>query len=273
MVCRVLFLFVTHFVIHFIFYTKTPPTIRKSWTVGGIAISLILALFHHFGGHLQAIYQHGRDIVAHLHKILADGSSLVDKQAGQREPPQQCQEGQIQAQQVSAQMGEGRGNQKCHRDDGPVPGLLYNADQAGCTALFVQLAAFGPAGQPIEDIQQQISREQIPVCAEHGGEQGDSSTIYTFSDKKDPDNGWSFSGLEIRDIEAELETGADVCVLFSGDICFFNSRGDNYFQQIVGVTGKYYLEKALRMAAGNKSKAARLLGLASYQRFDFLWKK
>lgn len=32
-------------------------------------------------------------------------------------------------------------------------------------------------------------------------------------------------------------------LLFSGDICFFNSRGDNYFQQIVGVTGKYYLEK------------------------------
>lgn len=36
---------------------------------------------------------------------------------------------------------------------------------------------------------------------------------------------------------------------------------------------KYYLEKALLLAAGNKSKAARLLGLASYQRFDFLWKK
>ena len=32
-------------------------------------------------------------------------------------------------------------------------------------------------------------------------------------------------------------------LMFSGDICFFNSRGDNYFQQIVGVTGKYYLEK------------------------------
>lgn len=32
-------------------------------------------------------------------------------------------------------------------------------------------------------------------------------------------------------------------LIFSGDICFFNSRGDNYFQQIVGVTGKYYLEK------------------------------
>ena len=30
---------------------------------------------------------------------------------------------------------------------------------------------------------------------------------------------------------------------FSGDICCFNSRGDNYFQQIVGVTGKYYVEK------------------------------
>ena len=36
---------------------------------------------------------------------------------------------------------------------------------------------------------------------------------------------------------------------------------------------KFYLEKALSLAGGNKSKAARLLGLASYQRFDSLWKK
>lgn len=50
--------------------------------------------------------------------------------------------------------------------------------------------------------------------------------------------------------------------------------GDSFsLDREVGKLQKYYLEKALRMAAGNKSKAARLLGLASYQRFDFLWKK
>jgi hypothetical protein len=72
------------------------------------------------------------------------------------------------------------------------------------------------------------------------GKQGDSSTIYTFSDKKDPDNGWSFSGLEIRDIEAELETGADVCVLFSGDI---TGDGENVEFIAVLPDGEYTMRR------------------------------
>ncbi len=50
------------------------------------------------------------------------------------------------------------------------------------------------------------------------GNQGDSNTVYTFKDKKDPENAWSVTGLEIADIEADLVTGNDVVILFHGDI-------------------------------------------------------
>lgn len=50
------------------------------------------------------------------------------------------------------------------------------------------------------------------------GKIGDSATIYTFTDKLDPDNSWSFSGLEIGDIEAEPTVGMEVAILFTGNI-------------------------------------------------------
>ena len=46
----------------------------------------------------------------------------------------------------------------------------------------------------------------------------DSSTVYSFKDKNDPDNAWSVTGLEIGYIEAELAAGTDVVILFHGDM-------------------------------------------------------
>ncbi len=73
------------------------------------------------------------------------------------------------------------------------------------------------------------------------GKSGDSSTIYTFSDKTDPDNCWSFSGLEIRYIEADMAEGSDVCILFSGDI--INDIEDVDFI-VVLPDGDYVMRKA-----------------------------
>ena len=46
----------------------------------------------------------------------------------------------------------------------------------------------------------------------------DSSTVYSFKDKNDPDNAWSVTGLEIGYIEAELAAGTDGVILFHGDM-------------------------------------------------------
>ncbi len=50
------------------------------------------------------------------------------------------------------------------------------------------------------------------------GSANDSSTVYSFKDKNDPDNAWSVTGLEVGDIETELSTGMDVAILFHGDM-------------------------------------------------------
>lgn len=50
------------------------------------------------------------------------------------------------------------------------------------------------------------------------GSQGDSSTVYSFRDKSDPENVWSVTELEIGAIEAEISEGADVALLFHGDV-------------------------------------------------------
>ncbi len=50
------------------------------------------------------------------------------------------------------------------------------------------------------------------------GSVGESSTVYSFKDKIDPENIWSVTGLEIGDIETEIAVGNDVAVLFNGDI-------------------------------------------------------
>lgn len=50
------------------------------------------------------------------------------------------------------------------------------------------------------------------------GSLGDSSTVYSFKDKNDPENAWSVTGLEIGDIEAEMAVGADAVILFHGDV-------------------------------------------------------
>ena len=38
------------------------------------------------------------------------------------------------------------------------------------------------------------------------GSGNDSSTVYSFKDKSDPDNAWSVTGLEVGDIETELKS-------------------------------------------------------------------
>lgn len=51
---------------------------------------------------------------------------------------------------------------------------------------------------------------------------------------------------EMIDLESGLVLDSDTShgsVALSGQLCFFNSRGDNYFQQIVSLSGSYYREK------------------------------
>lgn len=83
---------------------------------------------------------------------------------------------------------------------------------------------------------------------EVNGKQGDSKTIYSFKDKSDPDNGWSFTGLEIGDIETELEAGQDVVILFSGDII---NDSENVDFMVILPDGKYELKRIEGKTSGN----------------------
>ena len=50
------------------------------------------------------------------------------------------------------------------------------------------------------------------------GNPGESKTVYSFREKNDPENAWSVTGLEIGYIGADIVPGADVAVLFHGDV-------------------------------------------------------
>lgn len=73
------------------------------------------------------------------------------------------------------------------------------------------------------------------------GNLGDSDTVYSFKDKNDPENAWSVTGLEIGDIEADMTPGADVAVLFHGDVI---RDADNIEFIAVLPDGSYTLKQA-----------------------------
>lgn len=73
------------------------------------------------------------------------------------------------------------------------------------------------------------------------GNPGDSDTVYSFKDKNDPENAWSVTGLEIGDIEADMTSGADVAVLFHGDVI---RDADNIEFIAVLPDGDYTLKQA-----------------------------
>lgn len=73
------------------------------------------------------------------------------------------------------------------------------------------------------------------------GKQGESNTVYSFKDKNDPDNCWSFTGLEIGDIETELAAGQDVVILFNGDII---NDSENVSFMVILPDGQFTMKRA-----------------------------
>ena len=73
------------------------------------------------------------------------------------------------------------------------------------------------------------------------GSVGESSTVYSFKDKIDPENIWSVTGLEIGDIETDMAVGNDVVVLFNGDIV---KDAENLQFLVLLPEGQYELKKA-----------------------------
>ena len=75
---------------------------------------------------------------------------------------------------------------------------------------------------------------------EINGNAGESSTMYTFRDKADPDNVWSFTGLEIGDMEVTPEEGQNVVILFNGDII---NDSENVEFMVILPDGEYKLKR------------------------------
>lgn len=73
------------------------------------------------------------------------------------------------------------------------------------------------------------------------GNVGESSTVYSFKDKQDPENILSVTGMEIGDIEADMSEGNDVVVLFNGDIV---NDAENVRFIAVLTDGEYKLKEA-----------------------------
>ena len=80
------------------------------------------------------------------------------------------------------------------------------------------------------------------------GSSGDSKTVYSFKDKSDPENAWSVTGLEIGVIEAEIVPGADVAILFHGDVM---RDGENLEFIAVLPDGDYEIKKAVGTTVSN----------------------
>ncbi len=80
------------------------------------------------------------------------------------------------------------------------------------------------------------------------GNPGDSKTVYSFKDKSDPENAWSVTGLEIGDIEAEMIPGADVAILFHGDVI---RDAENLEFIAVLPDGEYTIRKAVGTTLSN----------------------
>lgn len=78
------------------------------------------------------------------------------------------------------------------------------------------------------------------TIVEINGNAGESSTMYTFRDKADPDNVWSFTGLEIGDMEVTPEEGQNVVILFNGDII---NDSENVEFMVILPDGEYKLKR------------------------------
>ncbi len=94
------------------------------------------------------------------------------------------------------------------------------------------------------------------------GSGNDSSTVYSFKDKSDPDNAWSVTGLEVGDIETELKAGLDVVILFHGDMLRDSENvqflailedGEYELKRVAGVTTSNMMSTfTVETASGNE---------------------
>ena len=159
---------------------------------------------------------------------------------------------------------------RTYRSAGPV-----------CLIIMICLLGLGGCRRSTEEPETAAAAEEDPeetepafegeypgtVAAKYPGEEGspyygimyatvldingsgmDSSTVYSFKDKNDPDNAWSVTGLEIGDIEAELSAGTDVVILFHGDMV-----GDTENVEFLAVLpdGQYALKRVSGVTTSN----------------------
>lgn len=87
------------------------------------------------------------------------------------------------------------------------------------------------------------------------GNVGESKTVYSFRDKSDPENAWSVTGLEIGYIEAEITAGADVAILFHGDVI---RDGENLEFIAILPDGEYAIKRAEGTTLSNTMSAFTL---------------
>ena len=117
-----------------------------------------------------------------------------------------------------------------------------NAESA--SAIAVQSAYV----QTITAAEKELSEGESPYFGimhvgvlDVNGNVGESSTVYSFKDKQDPENILSVTGMEIGDIEADMSEGNDVVVLFNGDIV---NDAENVRFIAVLTDGEYKLREA-----------------------------
>lgn len=88
------------------------------------------------------------------------------------------------------------------------------------------------------------------------GSPGDSRTVYSFRDKSDPENAWSVTELEIGSIETEIIRGADVVLLFHGDVIM---DSENIEFIAVLPDGTYSLKRAEGITSSNTMSTFTLI--------------
>lgn len=110
----------------------------------------------------------------------------------------------------------------------------YYADEIYEESIAVDEAEFDNGASPYYGV-------MYVSVLDVSGNSGDSDAVYSFKDKKDPENAWSVTGLEIGDIEADMTPGADVAVLFHGDVI---RDADNIEFIAVLPDGEYTLKQA-----------------------------
>lgn len=71
---------------------------------------------------------------------------------------------------------------------------------------------------------------------------------YTFLDNNESGDNWTFTGLEIGDIEAEMTLGSDVAILFNGDVI---NDSENVLFLVILPEGNYEIKKATGIVTDN----------------------